>query len=288
MRVILTYDIFFKATRKITVAITLAWLLSGCTNYIFRPNSNVYHTPKELQLNYYDVFLKTPDNVQIHGWFLRAKGPSRGTVFVLHGNAQNISAHVMTISWLPASGYNVFIMDYRGYGNSTGTPSIPEVFLDIKTGLIWLNNNLEVQEKPLFLLGQSLGAALGVYFVGNDSDAKKRFSGIILDASFSRYQIIAKEILSENWVTWIFQYIFPEFLSDKYDPEDFIAKISPLPVLIMHSKQDRIIPFNHSKRLFKQAEEPKFFVETEGGHIETFRYAHFRREALEFMSRAAK
>lgn len=293
MKTIAISDTFFKSAQKIIAIIALVCSLPGCTNfqpinYVFRPDSLVYNSPGEHKMDYRDVFLKTADNVQIHGWFLKAKAPAKGTVFVLHGNSQNISAHILSISWLPSSGYNVFIMDYRGYGKSTGIPGFPEIFLDIKTGLTWLRDNPEVEQKPLFLLGQSLGAALGIYFVGNDPDAKQSLSGVILDASFSRYRTIAKEVLAENWYTWIYQYTFPSYIPDQYDPEDYIAKISPLPILLMHSKQDKVVSIKHAEQLFSKAKEPKVFIETIGSHLQTFRYAQYREEMLDFMSRSAQ
>jgi uncharacterized protein len=280
-------DAIFRVTRKLTALIALALSLSGCTNFIFQPDRFTYYTPRELGLDFYDVFLKTPDDIQIHGWFLKAKGVAKGTVFVLHGNAQNLSSHVLSISWLPGAGYHVFIIDYRGYGDSFGKPNIPGAILDIKTGFMWLNENPEVQQRPLFLLGQSLGAALGVYFVGNDPEVKQHLSGVILDAGFSGYRTIAREKFADFWLTWLFQYPFSKLFSDEYDPEDFIAKISPLPVLIMHSKEDRLVPFNHGKRLFEHAGQPKFFIETEGGHIDTFRFNRYRQDFLDFMTFAA-
>lgn len=280
-------DSIFRIIGKTTALIAVALSLSGCTNFIFQPDRLIYYTPGELGLDFHDVFLKTPDDIQIHGWFLRAKGVAKGTVFVLHGNAQNISSHVLSISWLPDAGYHVFIMDYRGYGNSSGKPNISDVVLDIKTGFTWLSKYPDVQQGPLFLLGQSLGAALGVYFVGNDPEAKQHLAGVILDAGFSRYRKIAREKFADFWLTWLFQYPFSLLFTDRYDPEEFIAKISPVPVLIMHSKEDKLVPFNHGKRLFEQAGKPKFFIETEGGHIETFRFNRYRRDFLEFMTFAA-
>jgi fermentation-respiration switch protein FrsA (DUF1100 family) len=276
-----------KVIGKTTAIIALALSLSGCTNLIFQPDRFIYSTPKELGLDFHDVFLKTPDEIQIHGWFLRAQGIAKGTVFVLHGNAQNISSHFLSIAWLPSAGYHVFIMDYRGYGDSSGEPDIPGVVLDIKAGFTWLNNNPEVQQRPLFLLGQSLGAVLGVYFVGSYPEVKQHLAGVILDAGFSRYRTIAREKFADFWLTWLFQYPFSMLFSDKYDSEDYIAKISPVPVLIMHSKEDRVVPFNHGKRLFEHAGTPKFFIETEGGHIETFRFNRYRQDFLEFMAWAA-
>jgi fermentation-respiration switch protein FrsA (DUF1100 family) len=281
-------EVIFKITRKITVFIALSLPLLGCTKLIFQPDSFVYSRPKDLGLDFYDVFLRSADDIQIHGWFLRAKSTAKGTVFVLHGNAQNISSHVKSISWLPDAGYHVFIMDYRGYGDSTGKPSILGAVLDIKTGLTWLNKNSMVQKGPVFLLGQSLGAALGVYFVGNEPKVKQYLSGVVVDASFSSYRKIAQEKFSELWLTWLFQYQLSLLFTDKYDPVDYIAKLSPLPVLIMHSKEDRVVPFSHAQMLFDQAVSPKFFIETQGSHNDTFRFDQYRQDFLEFMDRATR
>ncbi|MDQ5984607.1 MAG: hypothetical protein CSYNP_00302 [Syntrophus sp. SKADARSKE-3] len=285
MRTTSPLDISFSSVWKITAIIPIALCLTGCTNYFFQPDHYVYHTPTELGLTFHDVFLKTPDDVQIHSWFLRAKGIPKGTVFVLHGNAQNISSHFTSVAWLPASGYHVFIMDYRGYGDSTGTPDITMVFLDIKTAMTWLFKMPDVKQMPIFLLGQSLGAALGVYFLGTDPDVKQNLAGVILDGCFSRYRMIVKEKMAESWLTWSFQDAFALFISDKYDPEDYIAKLFQLPILIIHSQGDRVVPFHHGKLLYEQAREPKLFIESEGGHIATFRYERCRRDLLKFMSR---
>jgi uncharacterized protein len=273
-------DSIFKFSPALVV---LALFFAGCTNFVFQPDNIVYSRPKDLGLDFHDVFLRTSNDIQIHGWFLRAKGGSKGTVYVLHGNAQNITAHVRGISWLPDAGYHVFLLDYRGYGNSTGEPEVQGAVQDIGSGLSWLLQNPEVKNKPLFLLGQSLGAALGVYFIGSHPEAKHHLTGVVLDAGFSRYRTIAREKFADSWLTWLFQYPLSLLFSDKYDPEDYIAKIAPVPLLIMHSKKDGTIPFHHGKELFELAGEPKFFMETDGGHIDTFHYEHYRIRFLEFL-----
>ena len=82
-------------------------------------------TPARIGLAYQDVYLPTPDGVRLHGWYLPAQGEARGTLLFLHGNAENISTHIASVYWLPAQHYNVLLIDYRGYGESTGTPTLP-------------------------------------------------------------------------------------------------------------------------------------------------------------------
>jgi len=148
------------------LAIT-ALLQTGCSSVFFYPDKTTYITPDRLNLDYEDVYLDTADGETLHGWWLPAKtdGPSKGTIYYLHGNAQNVSAHILNVAWLPPKGYNVFTLDYRGYGQSTGAADIEGTLHDVETGLRWLAEHHT--DQPLFLLGQSLGGANGFSATNN-------------------------------------------------------------------------------------------------------------------------
>ena len=77
----------------------------------------------------------TPDGLKLHGWHLKAKDKSRGTILQLHGNAENISTHVNSVLWLALEGYDVFNFDYRGYGKSEGSPTLDGVHIDARAAL---------------------------------------------------------------------------------------------------------------------------------------------------------
>ncbi|MFO8142707.1 MAG: alpha/beta hydrolase, partial [Marinobacter sp.] len=115
-------------------------LLTGCSSVFFYPDKVTYITPDRLNLDYQDIYLDTADGETLHGWWLPAmtEEPAKGTIYYLHGNAQNISAHIFNVAWLPEQGYNVFTIDYRGYGQSTGAPDIEGTLHDAETGLRWL------------------------------------------------------------------------------------------------------------------------------------------------------
>ncbi|MDL1963971.1 MAG: alpha/beta hydrolase [Deltaproteobacteria bacterium] len=285
MRSVLAFTIIFKRMIKQAIVIWIILCLSACTNLVFCPDQFRYTCPDKFGLDHEDIFLATADGNQLHGWLLKSSSEKKGTVFFLHGNAQNISAHIHSVYWLPENGYDVFMIDYRGYGQSTGSPSVRGVIDDITTGFTWLTKNVMDQKTPIFLLGQSLGASLGICFAGSNLEAKNQLSGVILDSGFSNFRTIAREKLSQFWLTWPFQYPLSMLLTDKYNPEDFIQHISPVPVLIMHSDEDKVIPSSHGKRLFKLAGTPKCYIQTGDGHINTFRYNAYRNEVLKFMSR---
>lgn len=266
------------------ILVILSINLSGCGYLFFVPSKVEILTPTQLGLAYDNVFIPTPDGQLLHGWLLHVQGKLQGSVYFLHGNAENISTHIASIMWLPAYGYQVFLLDYRGYGRSTGSPDIATALQDIKTGYRWLLMRPECQEKPVFILGQSLGAALVATFSAQMPNLHQRIKGIILDAAFTSYRGIAREKLGGFWLTWPFQYPLTWlFLPWSYDPIDYIARISPTPLLVIHSQQDQIIPYHHGEELFAAARPPKLFLTTHTPHIGTFNVNEYRQALLRFM-----
>lgn len=257
--------------------------LSGCAGLLFYPDRAIRLTPDALGLKYEDVDLTTPDGIRLHGWFLLTQGEPRGTVFFLHGNAQNISTHVYNVAWLPETGYQVFLLDYRGYGQSEGSPGLPEVLTDVATGFQWLLTEPRIAKGNLFLLGQSLGANLGAYFAGATREVRHRLSAIVLDAPFASYREIAREKLAQLPITWPLRAPLSRLMPDDYSPIKNVAELSPLPLLVMCSETDEIVPARHSIALFEAAGEPKSLWLTRGPHIATFVQERNRQRLLSFL-----
>ena len=232
-----------------------------------------------------DVFVETPDGETLHGWWLPASSEPKGTVYFLHGNAQNISSHIMNVAWLPERHYNVFLIDYRGYGRSTGAPDIEGTLHDAETGLRWLVGQQDVQNRPLFLLGQSLGGALGTALASEwvQRNEQPPLDGVILDGTFSGFRAIAREKLGDFWLTWPLQVPLSWTITDEYEAHERIGDISPVPVMVIHSVRDGIIPFHHGERLYEAAAEPKSFLQTDTPHASTFVIPGYQEEVLEFM-----
>lgn len=262
-----------------------ALLQSGCSSLFFFPDKTTYITPDRLNLSYENVYLDTADGETLHSWWLPAQGQAKGTVYFLHGNAQNISSHLLNVAWLPAEGYNVFAIDYRGYGKSTGAPDIEGALHDSETGLRWLATKPDVQNAPIFLLGQSLGGALGLTLASEwvQRNESPELNGVVLDGTFSGFRGIAKEKLSEFWLTWPFQTPLSWTIPDEYEGVDQIANISPVPVMIIHSVRDGIIPFHHGQALYEAASEPKQFLQTDTPHGATFVIPAYKNSVLEFL-----
>ncbi|HEX7926650.1 MAG TPA: alpha/beta hydrolase, partial [bacterium] len=104
----------------------LLMTLISCDGIFFQPDSERYLTPEQYGLWHEPVRFRSQDGTVLAGWFLPAQTPGRaplGTVIHFHGNAANISNHLYAVRWLPKAGYNVLLFDYRGYGDSAGSPT---------------------------------------------------------------------------------------------------------------------------------------------------------------------
>lgn len=279
-----------KRPTQLILLVFIALLQTGCSSVFFYPDKVTYITPDRLSLEYEDIYLDTADGETLHGWWLPAltDEPAKGTVYYLHGNAQNVSAHILNVAWLPEKGYNVFAIDYRGYGQSTGAPDIEGALHDTETGLRWLAERHPDNDHPLFLLGQSLGGGLGIALASEwvRRGEQPQLSGVILDGTFSGFRLIAREKLGEFWLTWPFQIPLSWSITDNYEGVDRIANIAPVPVKIIHSARDGIIPFHHGMRLYEAAEQPKDFLRTDTPHGATFILPAYREAVLEFMEGA--
>lgn len=256
--------------------------LSGCTSLFFQPQKNHVLSPERFELEYQDVNFKSADGVMLHGWYLPAQGKAKGTVLFLHGNAENISTHILGIYWLPGRGYNVFIIDYRGYGRSQGQADVAGALTDIEAALQTLIARPDIDPDRIVVLGQSLGGALAISAVAQ-SQLRSHIKTVVVDSAFSSYGTITREKMADFWLTWPLQWIPWLTIDDSFSPVNAIAKISPIPVLIIHNEQDQIIPVHHATRLYNAAHEPKdLWIQSSGRHIEALTYEGNREKLLRY------
>lgn len=264
------------------LAIGILMFTNGCSSYFFYPMKDLVRTPDEVGLVYEDVNVTTEDGVQIHGWLLHAEQP-KGIVFFLHGNAENISTHIGSVYWLPEQGYDVLLMDYRGYGKSQGSPGFPAVFLDVEAMYHWLDQYRQDRQLPVFILGQSLGASISSYYFSQLPVAERIYEGVVLDAVFAGHRDIARDVLQRNVITWPLQFVVPLFLPVDYNPKDHVAAFNPIPVLFFHSPDDEILPYEQGRYVYEQARQPKYWVTSHGPHIATFGDPRYREILLNFL-----
>jgi uncharacterized protein len=257
---------------------------AGCTSVFFQPQRTLVRTPADIGVAYEDVFFSSSDGVRLHGWFLPARGQAIGTVLFLHGNAENISTHLASVHWLPERGFNVFLLDYRGYGLSAGRPTLAGVQNDIGAAVQVLRQRPDVDPNKVILFGQSLGGALAIYYAGQREN-RGQFRALITESAFASYRGITREALAGSWLTWPFQWLALTIDND-YSALAAAAQVSPTPFLIVHGDRDYIVPPNHAQRLYQAASEPKeLWVVPGAGHIETFRHPGYRSKLVDYLKR---
>jgi len=260
----------------------LSWL-SGCTNLFYYPTREHVLGPGALGLEHTEISIGG-DGPQLNGWYLHAEGNPLGTVFFLHGNAENISTHIGAVHWLPAAGYNVFLFDYRGYGKSAGIVEIDGVHEDVKRALAYLRCHY-ADSQPRFLFGQSLGASMALYLAG-DEDFKESFQAVIAESPFSGYRKIVRDKLAEYWLTIPFGWLIATGVSDEFSPLKKVSSISPLPVLIIHGEADEVVPVEHGIKLYEQAKEPKeLWLVPNGAHTAAFSQRSYREKLLQYFEK---
>lgn len=221
----------------------------------YYPDRRQRTKPSASGVAFEDVFFHSADGVRLHGWYLPSRFPdARGTILHLHGNAANVTGHWPFIGWLPASGYNVLTIDYRGFGQSEGTPTREGTILDAEAALDYLRGRSDVSAGRIFSFGQSIGGAIAIVLA---SRRRGHLAGVVIDSAFTSYRQIARYHILRNPVMLLVAWWFPFGVESTFDPIEHVAEISPTPILFMHGKTDRIIPWEMSQRLYEAAAEPK-------------------------------
>lgn len=208
--------------------------------------------PDSIGIKYDSIRLTTRDSISIHGWFIPHK-KQRAVVLFCHGNAGNISHRMNTIEMLHDMGLSIFIFDYRGYGESEGKPSEQGTYNDVEAAWQFLIKDKHYTPNEIIIWGRSLGAAIAAHQAAKEDPVK----GVILESTFSSVPDLGKS----------FYPLLPVHILSRYQ-YNVMKNISAIhsPILLMHSRDDEIIPFSHGQQLYEQANQPKQFIEFSGGH----------------------
>lgn len=260
--------------------------VSGCTSLFLYPDRVRYYPDRDLETPVEDVWITAADESRLHALHLPAKGAPRGVVLFLHGNAENLSSHVHAVRWLPAQGYGVLALDYRGYGRSEGRARIGSVHEDAQSALDWLAQHVADPPVPLIVYGQSLGGSIALHLVAR-APQRGRIAAVVAESAFSSYRGIAREKLSQAWLTWPLQWPLSFLVSDQYAAIDVVDRIHPIPLLLIHGQRDTIVDAGHAQALYEAARDPKaLWLIPEGRHIDATRREATRTRLLAFLDAA--
>jgi len=176
------------------------------------------------------IFLKNPE--------------AEYTVLFNHGNAEDLGNIREFLTVYHDLGFSVFSYDYPGYGTSPGRPTTGNTYKAADAALKHLVENLDIDLKHIIIHGRSVGGGPAIYLA-----YKNNVAGLIVESSFvSAFRVLTRVTLLPF---------------DKFKNIDIIDKVD-CPVLVIHGKDDRTIPFWHGEKLFKKAKEPKSYCWLDG------------------------
>ncbi len=222
--------------------------------FIFFPTSPIERTPSDLGLFFEDVYFETGDGLTLNGWFVPAPasetasdmGNASVTILWMHGNGGNISHRVDDLALFHhLLGVNVFLFDYRGYGNSQGKPSAKGVYLDSRAALAYLATRSDVHPEQVVFFGRSLGAAVAVELA-----LHRQPPGMILHSPFTSIAEMGRSLHPHSPL--------PLLAGNRFDSLSRIGRYHG-PLLVVHGEQDEIVPLAQGRALFMAANSPKSF-----------------------------
>ncbi len=218
---------------------------------VYFPEKEFVATPGEIGLDFEVVSFSARDGTELSGWLVPSPD-ARGIAILCNGNAGNISHRLLSIKIFHQLSLDVFIFDYRGYGNSKGRPNEQGTWLDAEGAWDYVVNQRSYDPARIVVFGESLGGSIAARLA-----SQHRPAGLIVQSTFTSLPDVAAGIYP----------LFPVRLLSKYNynTADYIQRVE-CPILVIHSRDDEIVPFSHGQTLYQLAGEPKEFFELRGDH----------------------
>ena len=221
-------------------------------NFLYHPSVDNYlkdqviNEPTEIE----KVKITTVDNIDLVAWLYNKDIEKFKTILFFHGNAGSLENRTYKLNHFQDLNVNFLIIAWRGFSGNEGKPNESGLYEDAKSAIKWLNLK-GVNEENIILYGESLGTGVAV-----EVAQKKNFAGVILESPYTSMINMGKKYYP----------LFPVrfLLKDKFESYKKIKKIS-VPILVIHGKIDKIVPFAMGKKMYELANEPKFFYFQEYG-----------------------
>lgn len=225
---------------------------------VYYPDPVIHRTPASAGLAYRDVRFLSAGAVVLDGWYVPAPSP-RAVVIVCHGDAGNISTRIALLRGLHALGLSTFLFDYRGYGRSAGHPTEGGTYLDADAAWRWVARHVPGVASgalPVVIMGRSLGGPIAAQLAASHPPA-----ALVLDSTFPSLRSLVHQLVPFLPLGLLLRY--------RYDTLAFLKHVH-CPVLVVHSRNDRIVPFAQGRELYAAIHSPKLFLEVRGPHARGF------------------
>lgn len=210
----------------------------------YLPDARSFQTPS----TYEDVWFENDSGLALHGWWMPAAGEAIGTVLYCHGNAGAIPDHLSFCAALPSRGFNVFLFDYRGYGQSDAPASPLKRQMLIEDATAALKTVLarpDVDPERVVVMGHSMGGMAASNLVAIRGEAT-RLRALALVSAFSSWSGVASDFVGP---------LGPLLIRDHNSPRDATGRIGSVPLMILHGEQDTVVRARHAPIIYESAKE---------------------------------
>lgn len=239
------------------VVLVLGWLLlpHAGRSLIYYPGrvAENYPVPALEHADVTEIELYAEDGVRLSGWWASTRHERAGTILYMHGNAGSLHGREDILEALTSRGFDTFMIDYRGYGKSGGSPSEVGLYRDAEAAARYVEDDQHVPLERVVLVGKSLGSAVAVELA-----TRRRFAGLVVESGFTSVRDMGR--LSMPWIPGFVYALIP----DRFDALSKIARVRS-PVLVIHGSADDLTPVAMGRRLFDAAPEPREWLLIEGG-----------------------
>lgn len=246
------------AVAAVIYAAICAYMWATQRDRVFEPMRAIQSTPERLGIKYEAIHIPSGSGKErgdLDAWWIPADVADRPTIFYLHGNDRNISHghNVIAAGRLHSLGYNLLMVDYRGFGKSGGgKPSEAKVYEDAEAGWQYLIKTRGVRPQQAFIYGHSLGGAIGIDLAVRHPEA----AGLITESTFTSLRAMGELEYPYLPVNLL--------LNQRFESLQKISSLK-IPVLLIHGTWDDKVPVRMSKQLYDAAPQPKSLILIEGG-----------------------
>src|SRR5690554_4560840 len=200
------------------------------------------------------MFESTSGNL-LNGWMLTPKDiKPKATLLFFHGNSGFITSQHWSMTLLLNHGFQAFVVDYSGYGFSEGKATRKNVLKDGNSALNYLQSRPDVKGKKTVIYGQSLGGNLAAVVAEQNQE---KIDGLVVEGAFSSHKDIGVKFAG---------FIGKVLVKETYNAVESIADYHK-PLLVVHSTEDDVVPFDMGRKIYETARQPKSFYEIDGCHI---------------------
>ena len=246
---------FMKLVGKIAGMVIFILFVGAIACYVFQDKlifqadqlDQEYHF--SFDQSYEEYFIPTPDNQKINAVWFKPSQQAKGLVIYFHGNADNLQRWGRYAIDITQLGYEVLMIDYRGYGKSSGTPNEQALYDDAT--LVWNWAKEKTEHEKIIIYGRSLGSAIATHLA-----AEVQPELLILETPFD-------ELKNASMLRYLF-YVVP--LKTKLATNEYLGKIKGK-IVIFHGTDDWVVSLASAERLKPMLKETdEFIIIPEGGH----------------------